>query len=230
MKAERPSALRNRNKVIRGTADCVRLGLGRDAMAAAKQRHPLCGDRSGAALFRFGRDRAGGLRALPLGRSDRFASGEWGRGVRSGRDGGRSARWIPNSLLLTRITSGKGCGRRIFPWGLRASFQPEEGTRSPVVRADSTFHWPIRGYPGTMSDPLAAGELPNVVAVSIGQLRTRPGLCNRRRRPARSYIDSGAEMPSRPRAFASVVLVAAISASRPAERSGSASSMTRASR
>ena len=44
------------------------------------------------------------------------------------------------------------------------------------------------------------------------------------------YIDSGAEIPSRPSAFAMVMRVAATSASRRADRSGSSGSSTRASR
>ena len=46
----------------------------------------------------------------------------------------------------------------------------------------------------------------------------------------RRYIDSGAEIPSRASALASVVLAASASARRFAERSGSAASTTRASR
>ncbi len=46
----------------------------------------------------------------------------------------------------------------------------------------------------------------------------------------RRYIDSGAEMPSRPSALARVVFVAATRARRAAERSGSSASTTRASR
>ena len=52
----------------------------------------------------------------------------------------------------------------------------------------------------------------------------------RSRRRRRRYIDSGAEIPSRPSALASVIRAASTSARRAAERSGSAGSTTRASR
>ena len=52
----------------------------------------------------------------------------------------------------------------------------------------------------------------------------------RRPGPTGAYIDSGAEIPSRPSAFASVIWAARASARRAAERSGSAGSTTRASR
>ena len=154
-----------------------------------------------------------------------FQTGVWLRDADAANATEAAAGWGGDRVLvatMARAMHGRPCWpRNGTPRRMRRSSRHR---RVPWSR-----RWTIRPRCSPAGRTPAAGSWSRAATTCSrrSQGRSAGGLGSRG--PGR-YIESGAEIPSNPRALASVIRVASASASRFAERSGSAGSTTRASR
>ena len=154
--------------------------------------------------------------------SSRLASGSVTRRRRMPPRRLRAGAGTGCSCSMARATPGRPCWpRNGTPRRMRRSSRQR---RVPWSR-----HWTIRPRCSPVGRIPAAGSWSRATTMCSRRRREpRPGRLGQL--PGATYIESGAEIPSNARALASVIRAASASASRFAERSGSAGSTTRASR